>query len=59
MGISSESVYNYIEQMSCEGDSPVMISKEVCNVLKEDINYKLHHILHVCTNFCLITYVSL
>lgn len=57
MGISSESIYNYIEQMSCDGDTGIMISKKVCNMLTEDINYKLHHILQVSALISRIIFV--
>lgn len=34
--------------MTYEGDISLIVTKEVCNILKEDINYKLRHIIQVC-----------
>lgn len=45
--------------MACEGESSIVISKEVCNMLKEDINYKLRHILQVNNVFMTLYLVAL
>lgn len=41
-GISSDSICIYAEQSTYEH-----LSEDVCNILTEDINYKLRYIIHV------------